>query len=285
METPTVASHGTFVTSIIRQLAPEFFVSVAKARPLEKQILSPASTEPGLVVPDDVTDELHVDEALVRLMLRHSTVTATTDEGDVELAFSDDGGIQPSPFGADNELVALSFAANDSIAVLNLSLGTYACPLEGDGSQIPTTDALLTFWAGVFDSPIIAAGGNELINAFFYPGALENVKAVGATDNQGDQIVWEDDDSQPPKTVAHSGDSRTWINAKALGCDLVGVSGAEQELVAWSGSSFATAVVSALTATGPAPTKDTNDLEVFDGDTVQILVEGFTGLPNSCMIP
>jgi hypothetical protein len=218
-------------------------------------------------------------------MLRHSTVTATTDEGDVELAFSDDGGIQPSPFGADNELVALSFAANDSIAALNPSVGTYACPLEGDGSQIPTTDALLTFSAGVLDSPVIAAGGNELINAFFYPGALENVKAVGATDNQGDQIVWEDDDSQPPKTVAHSGDSRTWINAKALGCDLVGLPGAEQPLVAWSGSSFAAAVVSAMTAIGTAATQDANGLDVFDSVTFESLFENVGTLPDSCMIP
>jgi subtilisin family serine protease len=91
---------------------------------------------------------------------------------------------------------------------------------------------------------IFAAGGNTTSTSPIFPAAYRFVRGVGATtcdkekDLYGKQIVWVDGD--PVGAL-----ERCWISDVAPGADLVGLSGNGDQLVRWSGSSFASAVAAA----------------------------------------
>ncbi|MGA7281471.1 MAG: S8/S53 family peptidase, partial [Acidimicrobiia bacterium] len=213
---PTEASHGTFVTSLIRQLAPEISVSFARATtvPIAEIVGRNEDLPPGVSY---VSTELHVAAALVRLAQRDLPDNATV----------------PS---------------------LNLSLGTYTCD-PGSDPLLLATNAGLDIWAAAHpESLVFAAGGNELNQTPFWPGALTSVDAVAAVDTNGDQVVWAED-AATGAVIPHPGGGRPWINDTAPGCDLLGLRGGTDQngatVVAWSGSSFATAVASALHAREP----------------------------------
>ena len=227
---PRVASHGTFVTSIIRQLASEHRVAFASALPIAQDSIVAREEDP---LPPDlqyVSTELHVAAAITRLTQR-------------------------------SELTA------GNVAALNLSLGTYPCsPLE-DPTLVATMAAMRT-WFGAFpESMVFAAGGNEPYDAPFWPAALSTypldpniqpdwVRGVGAVNKDKEQVVW-GSTTAAATTSPMPAPPRPWVTNVAPGCDLLGLRGGTASdgatVVAWSGSSFATAVSAALVTTGVTP--------------------------------
>lgn len=215
----SLASHGTFVTSLIRQQAPEQTVAFARVRPVTvEEILGNNDELPdGL---DYFSTELHVAEAIVRL-------------------------IQNTELNAEN------------VFALNLSLGAYTCA-PGDDPTLVTTAAALNLWFGAFPfSTVFAAGGNEIHEAPFWPAAMsiypyagidpDRVRGVGAIDGTGAQVVWSPPTALGAASLPKAPLPRPWVNNVAPGCDLLGLrGGSETDVVAWSGSSFATAVSAAV---------------------------------------
>jgi len=202
--------HGTFVTSLIRRIAPEHRVSIASARP-----------DPGYLVSKDPdhkpapppTDELNVLGAVLRLLRRHS----------------DDGKL---------------------VRALNLSLGVHACP-EEEYEQFVSLRTACELWMERFgdQAPIFAAAGNSLCPQPLYPAAFSrdskfegyifSVAAARECARDGEIKVWDRGMEVP---APH----RDWVTEAAPGCDVFGLSGQDPDyVVKWSGSSYATAVVSA----------------------------------------
>jgi hypothetical protein len=140
--------------------------------------------------------------------------------------------------------------SNLPIRALNLSWGTYPCEVFLDGEvddglgELEALRATLAAWAITFpDAPIFAAGGNEAVfHGPFLPAAAKDVLGIGATSDPAgtNPIVW-DDAGDPVSQPAASG------QFFAAGCDLVGVGSGDRSssVIAWGGSSFATAVASA----------------------------------------
>ena len=139
----------------------------------------------------------------------------------------------------------LDAAANDPYDVLNLSLGTYVCPdLPNSGLAVR---AAIDLWTDAMpDAPIVAAAGNhnpsEMPTTPFIPAAFvddtKNLVAVASVDAAGVLSVFSND-----------------ADVSAIGEHLVGVR-EDGYWDAWSGTSFAAAVVSAHVAenaTLPAP--------------------------------
>jgi hypothetical protein len=219
---PTQASHGTFVVSLIRQLAPASRVSFARARPVPTtDIVGHGEALPGGM--QYVSTELHVAEAVIRLIDRSQNMTA-----------------------------------------LNLSLGTYTCQPGGDPQMIALMVALDLWFASHPDSLVFAAGGNESYEEPFWPAGLSlgafdaskyqhidptAVRGIGAVNETGTQVVWGQAAATAAATLPKQAPNRAWVNNVAPGCDLLGVRGGldvdGRSVVAWSGSSFATAVSTA----------------------------------------
>lgn len=196
-------SHGTFVVSVIRRLAPDFVVSIASARPRPPSVLV-TDEDPHHPWPSTPTDELNVFGALVRLINRHST---------------------------------------DTVVALNLALGAHDCP--GGGEVLMTMRKALDQWKASFPEAVIfAAGGNGTCPEPVYPAAWEDVRAVGAGEDRGGPVVWEESSPVPDP-------GRDWITDWAPGQKIQGLSGQSPDhLVKWSGSSFACAVATACHANG-----------------------------------
>lgn len=202
--------HGTFVTSLIRRIAPGHRVSIASARP-----------DPGYLVSNDPehqpapppTDELNVLGAVLRLLRRHS----------------DDGKL---------------------VRALNLSLGVHACPGD-EHEQFVALRRACELWVERFGdhAPIFAAAGNSLCPQPLYPAAFSRdskyeghiygVAAARECAEQGEIKIWD-------RGVEVPAPHRDWVTDAAPGCDVFGLSGQDPDhVVKWSGSSHATAVVSA----------------------------------------
>ena len=231
LSTENPASHGTFISGLIRQVAPTKQVTFAAARlantsdPDLITLRGDAELPAGLAP----TAEIQVAEAIARLMVRHPT--------------------------------------SQEISALNLSLGSYGCAAAGSPDLVTMT-AMIQLWLTKYQgTAVMAAAGNELYPASatapnelipFYPAALSpgtaGVHAVAAVDLAGNEIVWS---NKSPQVILLD---RSWVSERAPGADLVNLSGAvsangEVELVCWSGSSFATALASAAFANNgdPAP--------------------------------
>lgn len=150
------ASHGTYVTSLLRMVAPEYRVAFAAAPPDRSGRLT--SEIPGDDVADPPTDELAVLEAVARL------VEALKD--------------QPH-----------------QVKALNLSLGAPRCGGVDEGFLLIMKEAL-ELWRTHFGNhaPIFAAGGNSVDPNPVYPAAFDGVRGVGAAiDNRSEQRVWAGD--------------------------------------------------------------------------------------------
>ena len=83
---------------------------------------------------------------------------------------------------------------------------------------------------------------------------LVGIACAAAACGSSEVVVWEDVD-QPPTPA----DSRWWITDVAPGVDLVGNTSVGDNLIKWSGSSFATAVASALNAKDGPPAMQLDD--------------------------
>lgn len=246
-DSDNIASHGTFVATLIRQIAPTTAVSIARAHKVKTNVLVGRNghSHPG---PDSsstqpyVTTELHVADALYRIMARG----------------------HPVPVG------------------LNLSLGTYTCQPEEDAVLV-TLAVGLEAWiqgmpvgSGTPLHPIFAAAGNEAHQPLrpFWPAAFgvatggsgliwdiekmtdppgglftDLVYGVGGIDQTGEEVVWYNPDgtqSVPPLPW----DTRSWSRITAPGHDLIAVGDVQNQTFKWSGSSFATAVAAAIYSNG-----------------------------------
>lgn len=197
------ASHGTFVTSIIRSIAPEYGVLFSAAPP----------DSDGELVGDDEG-------------------TPPTTELDV--------------LGAIDRLVSSADPPPHEVKALNLSLGAPRC--GSDEGFLLTLRAAVDLWRQHFGNHalIFAAGGNGDDPNPVYPAAFELVRGVAAgIDGNSGQHVWSEDGSAVVVTT------RTWIDDVAPGLKLHGAGGLdESDVVWWSGSSFASAVATALHVKG-----------------------------------
>jgi len=146
-------SHGTFVASVIRRVAPDHRLSMASARPdpgymksSEEHHISGGAPQP--------TDELNVFGALVRLVERHR---------------------------------------EDEVVALNLSLGAHKCPDGGSfllAMRIALEFWLENFkGCGIF----AAGGNSECEEPLFPAAWEDlGIQAVGAATDGGDTVVWRD---------------------------------------------------------------------------------------------
>ncbi|MDJ0953037.1 MAG: S8/S53 family peptidase [Acidimicrobiia bacterium] len=220
-------SHGLFVASLIRQLAPSAIIVGARADVLDRAFVEVGETSLDPLTGREaavLTDEEAVRKALERL---RSAVL--------------DPGLDYSP----------------SAMILNLSLGTYAC---GTATDIPPPTlikrALEEFEnaatsAGV-NLRIFAAAGNEALEYGdhdgdeFYPAAFEVAHGVAAQDVDGRVVTWDEEGERtfPDPSI----EQPQHIDFEALGVDVVGAG--YDTMGYWSGSSFATAVMSGLAASG-----------------------------------
>lgn len=195
-------SHGTFVASLMRMVAPEIGVAMAAAPP---------------------------DSSFERDSSHLLRATPPTNELDV--------------LGAIGRLVRRLRDDPASVHALNLSLGAPRCGYSD--SFLLTLRSALDLWRSYFgvNAPIFAAGGNSDDPGPVYPAAFESVRGVAAG-LAGEQKVWVNESPQPAK-------SRTWIDDVAPGVKLYGLGGLRKDdVVWWSGSSFASAVAAASFAKG-----------------------------------
>jgi hypothetical protein len=147
------ASHGTFVSSVIRKLAPQYGIAFAAARPdLDRHLKSRHGKDDTF---DPPTHELEVLGAISRLVRRYRD--------------------RPS-----------------DIVALNLSLGATRCGAN-HGFLLTLRTALDVWrrFFG-YNAPIFAAGGNSPSLEPVYPGAFPWIRSVAAADDRGDQVVWSD---------------------------------------------------------------------------------------------
>jgi len=218
-------SHGTFVTSVIRRITPQHAVSIASARP-----------DPGHLV----TTEPYHDEA-------HRMLRPPTDELNV--------------LGAVLRLIRRHANGHGEVLALNLSLGAHECEHTNGGFYL-SLEAARDIWMQHFpDAPIVAAGGNSTCPRPVIPAALDGVRAVAAA-REGRSRSKSGDSGGVIKVWHHGTEvtapDRDWITDVGPGCDVIGLSGqSDDHTVKWSGSSFATAVVTACLADGGyTPTPD-----------------------------
>lgn len=152
------ASHGTFVSSVIRKLAPEYGIAFAAARPdLDRHLKS--RHEKGDTF-DPPTHELEVLGAVSRLVRRYRNRTS-------------------------------------GIVALNLSLGATRCGAN-HGYLLTLRTALDIWRRSFgYDAPVFAAGGNSPSLEPVYPGAFPWVRAVAAAEDGGEPVVWRDGVQEP----------------------------------------------------------------------------------------
>jgi hypothetical protein len=226
-------SHGTFVAGLIRQVAPTHAVSLASARAVDQSRTKsfPLGDMTGL--PDDLSTELHVFEALSRLIQRHRGL-----EGPVD--------------------------------ALNLSLGTYSCDLTDDGTLLAAEDdTVLTLstalqeWNAEFDSQVLAAAGNENNThngeyVKFWPAALSGVDGIAASSLTYGEIVW-DRDAAGDRAVDVTG-IRSWVETAAPGVDLLSIGDGGGGVYSWSGSSYGSAVAAGMTVSNTSPSPNYADV-------------------------
>ncbi len=147
------ASHGTFVAGLIRRIAPEHTISMARPAKVDISRFNPKRA-PGHKDADDMTSELHVMEAIIRLLHRHH-----------------------GNLGA--------------VEALNLSLGGVTC--DKTDSWMLVLSQAIDFWRRHLSRcvPIFAAGGNTPDPRPVFPGAFGHVRSVAAAEEGGRQVVWD----------------------------------------------------------------------------------------------
>jgi hypothetical protein len=198
------ASHGTFVAGLIRRVAPEHTISMTRARRWNVKELDP-KLDASHYDADDPSTELHVLEAMIRLVNR------------------------------------LGGRDRCDVAALNLSLGG-SCDEHDPG--FVTLRIALDLWRNSFPKvPIFAAGGNTPDTSEVYPGAFEFVRSVAAAKDGGRQVVWDRTASRSGPLTAPDRPWITDVAPGSDLVSPSGRT--RTEWVKWSGSSFATAVATA----------------------------------------
>ncbi|MEM9655081.1 MAG: S8/S53 family peptidase [Actinomycetota bacterium] len=158
---------------------------------------------------------------------------------------------------------------------LNFSFGAAFEPVLDDPASDELTQlkvAVETALDANSNLLIYAAAGNRVVPGRVYPAAFDQVIGVAAASQDGEWVLWTEpaDGTDRPTTSKEpiSGDSEKaeqmrdfgngpvvadWIDVYAPGCDLIAdATGVTDQVVRWSGSSFATAVAAALGTPPPA---------------------------------
>jgi Subtilase family len=146
------ASHGVFVAGLIRRIAPEHTIHMARTAPRPIGIFTDSNAaghQPG----EDPTTELDVALAITRLIHRLK-------------------------------------GSECSVEALNLSLGGSSCS-DDDPVMVVIEDAIDRWLAAFPDSVVFGAGGNRDDTQPILPGALPVVRAVAAAEDGGRNVVWE----------------------------------------------------------------------------------------------
>jgi hypothetical protein len=210
-------SHGTFVSSIIRQLSPEHRITFARAREVPLGDFAWSDGAVGTTGLTTLSTEIHVAEAILRLVHRHQNEAG-------------------------------------QVRSLNLSLGGYSTTV-GEDLWMTTTSLAIDRWLQTFrGTPVFAAAGNASVTQTFWPAALESVTGVAALNDPASgspvEIVWDQNHNEVP-WASLSSTPRPSTNELAPGSMLVNYT--QPEMIAcWSGSSFATAVANGLHLRGEA---------------------------------
>lgn len=207
--------HGTFVSSLIRRIAPGTRLSMASARPDPGHLKTQDPDHKTAPLP---TDELNVLGAVLRLLRRHV----------------EDG---------------------EAVRALNMSLGVHACPKDKSRLFLTYRTACdLWIERFGEQAPIFASAGNGLCEQPLYPAAfnldgeyqpfIHGVAAARECAKEGELKVWD-------REVEVPAPHRDWVTDAAPGCDVFGLSGQNpNHVIKWSGSSHATAVATAGHITG-----------------------------------
>ncbi len=197
------ASHGTFVTSLIRRIGAAVDVKAPSTVKPDTVHLRCETNQPDVLTHVKRPSELDVAVAIYRAYKEHVR----------------NGG------------------------VLNISLGAYPCGDDAiSGARFKTLKAAIDLWLEKASEPLFAAAGNARTDVPFYPAAFQGVRAVAATDTQLDQagevLAWH----ERPRPIRRAVDRLPWMVHTAPGLDLI-AEGAHEQYYLWSGSSFASAVM------------------------------------------
>ena len=169
-----------------------------------------------------------------------------------------DGGV------TDEWTVARAIRSLAGVDVLNLSLGAYT---EGDAPPLALATALQQVWATNPQTVVVAGAGNDGWDRPFYPAALKQVVAVGATDS-----------AMNPAPFSNRG---WWVDACAVGVNVDSSFfewGDFKGWAAWSGTSFAAArVTGAVAAATGSPSAAAHAL--MDAPGVQRIADFGTFVP------
>jgi hypothetical protein len=208
------ASHGTFIVSLIRQVAPDVNVTFARV--------------PG------PTDKAAYFQSWPEGELMSFDTNLLSHEIDAYQGIHD---------------VIELHDSNVPLEALSLSWGTYPCDSPaGAAVNLEALDGTLERFDFAFrEAEVFAAAGNEPpSHGPFIPAAHPNVTGVAI--DVGDSsmaLVWDD---QTP-----IGAQLPWASILAEGCDMVGVGGyGDGPVVAWGGSSFATPLAAVGVSSGPS---------------------------------
>jgi hypothetical protein len=143
---PQTVSHGTFVAGLLRQIAPSHRVSMARAGGYgDGAVGTEDHPEPN------ATTELHVADAIHRLIDRHSR-------------------------------------GSEKVDALNLSVGGTSL---GNLDMVTIRSAVERWRQEFPGAPVFAAAGNTTSPRKVYPAALPSVRGVAAANHDGEQIVWD----------------------------------------------------------------------------------------------
>jgi hypothetical protein len=137
--------------------------------------------------------------------------------------------------------------AAEGTGAVNVSLGTYECLVETDDGLVAVPPVMLDQVIAAVGTPVVAAAGNDgnsNENALFYPAAYGNVTGVGALGWSPDLGAW----AQASFTNTNS--AQMWAPGVRVVADRRLGQDDPPEVVAWSGTSFASPHVAACIADG-----------------------------------
>jgi hypothetical protein len=235
-------SHGTFVASLIRQVAQNHGVSVAKAGVSDDTIFEDQETFDDQLVRLAMTTEAHVSDGILRLIDRHR-------HGEVDALNISLGG---------------DFVGNEMVLL--------RAALQAWNEAHPEAPIVSAAGNSERNQPVYPAAAPEVQHSV--AAANSNGEEIVWEDRN--------DDAQPAEVVwaVNNPSNRTWVNALAPGSELWGASGrAEDDFVCWSGSSFASALVAAAVVENRPATPDAGGRDQWFAHDVEVAISGHCESP------
>ncbi len=230
-------SHGTFVAGLVRHTDPGAVIVGSRAQPLTESGWAHATAGHGARLPGPGVADGGCNQVLPPENMPEEAPVAhdrpMTDDIAIFLAVARAYGM------ADERQEELGLPI-----VMNLSFGTYGF-MMADELKPPSLLGFATGWLARNEVQVFASAGNQDLDQPFYPAAFDSVVGVGALDENGSWVRWTADGT----LVANSPAGLSWMGGFAPGCDLLGLGRPGlNELIAWSGSSFASPLAAVMTA-------------------------------------